>query len=351
LKTAKPENRLTLALVIAGFILGFALVIGLFTLSSGIPAFAANPQTASSFTYTESIAVGETKVLTPANMATDSDMDTLTIIGVATPSDPSVISAVVNADGTVSITGLAAGTSTLTLRVWDGTSPTSYVDVVLTITVTAASSPYIPSTGGGSSTTTTPSTDEPVDKPITMPFTDVSESNWFYEDVKYVYVKGLFNGTSDTQFSPNTSMTRAMMVTVLWRLQGSPEGAESAGFADVSAGTYYYEAVNWAAANGIVLGYNASKFGPNDSITREQITTILYRFANFLGKGPVGSWTANPDFVDMDKVSAYANEGVVWAWINNIVNGRPGGIFDPRGKATRAEVAAMLHRFMVAFVD
>ncbi|MDR0906580.1 MAG: S-layer homology domain-containing protein [Oscillospiraceae bacterium] len=176
------------------------------------------------------------------------------------------------------------------------------------------------------------------------PFTDVAESDWFYDDVAFVYANGLFSGTSDTTFSPETAMTRAMLVTVLFRLAAPAKGANTTNFADVPLGEYYSDAVAWAAENGIVEGYDG-KFYPDEPISRQDLAVILLRYAELIGKGPVGAWAIRLDYADLDEVSDYAASAVMWTTLKGIISGKPDKILDPKAQASRAEVAAMLHRF------
>ncbi|ODM24960.1 hypothetical protein A7W90_01315 [Clostridium sp. Bc-iso-3] len=176
------------------------------------------------------------------------------------------------------------------------------------------------------------------------PFEDVKTSDWFYSDVEYVVQNGLFSGTSATTFEPNNRMTRAMLVTVLWRLEGSPVLGNNP-FEDVPSGQWYSEAVAWAAQNGIVSGMGDGLFAPNSDITREQMATILYRYEQFSGKIPPDI-VADREFSDWDDISDYAKNPVNVLTAQGIINGKPGNLFDPKGTATRAEVAAMLHRFL-----
>ena len=181
--------------------------------------------------------------------------------------------------------------------------------------------------------------------PVKLPFTDVAKQNWFYDDVVYVYENGLMNGTSSTTFAPEQKTTRAMIVTILWRLEGSPAAKEAAEFQDVSAGAYYAEAVAWAAENGIVNGFGDGRFAPDDAITREQLAAILYRYSRYCGQSTAA--TASLDsFSDAASVSGYAREALVWAYEAGIVRGTSDNQINPIGFATRAEAAAMLHRYL-----
>lgn len=177
-----------------------------------------------------------------------------------------------------------------------------------------------------------------------LPFTDVREADWFYDDVVYAYENGLFSGTSDTTFSPNASMTRAMLVTVLYRLEGQPTVSGRSGFSDVKLNSYYEDAVTWAADNGIVNGTGTTTFSPNANVTREQMAAILYRYAQYKQYGTTASAGLN-GFSDAAKVSTYAKAPLSWAVAEKLVNGSEGRLL-PTGNATRAQVAAILHRFV-----
>ena len=177
-----------------------------------------------------------------------------------------------------------------------------------------------------------------------LPFTDVRESDWFYEDVAFAYENGLFAGTSDTTFSPNASMTRAMLVTVLYRLEGQPAVNGRSGFSDVQYNGYYEDAVTWAADNGIVNGTSTTTFSPNVNVTREQMAAILYRYAQYKKYNTAASSSLN-GFTDQASVSGYAAASLEWAVAEKLVNGSNGKLM-PTGNATRAQVAAILHRFV-----
>ena len=177
-----------------------------------------------------------------------------------------------------------------------------------------------------------------------MIFTDVHWKDWFYKDVEYVVHEGLFHGTTRTTFSPDAPMTRAMLVTVLYRLAEKPEVSEATGFADVAQGKYYADAIAWAKENGIVSGVSQTSFAPDASLTREQLAAILYRFAQ--AQGYRTDETAELSrFDDFGRISAYALDALGWANQAGLVNGRSETQLSPQGYATRAEVAAILHRF------
>ena len=177
------------------------------------------------------------------------------------------------------------------------------------------------------------------------PFTDVSEKDWFYGDVMFVYENGLMLGTSKTLFSPHGTATRGMMATILWRMEGSPAPKGKNSFTDVEAGKWYADAITWTAENGIFAGYGKDKFGPDDPITREQLAAIFYRYADY--KGYNLTVKGNLDkFKDADKVTDYAKTAMQWAVGSGLMKGKSGNLLDPQGTATRAEIAAMLHRFI-----
>ena len=177
------------------------------------------------------------------------------------------------------------------------------------------------------------------------PFTDVSEKDWFYSDVMFVYENGLMLGTSKTLFSPHGTATRGMMATILWRMEGSPAPKGKNSFTDVEAGKWYADAITWTAENGIFAGYGKDKFGPDDPITREQLAAIFYRYADY--KGYDLTVKGNLDkFKDADKITDYAKTAMQWAVGSGLMKGKSGNLLDPQGTATRAEIAAMLHRFI-----
>ena len=177
------------------------------------------------------------------------------------------------------------------------------------------------------------------------PFTDVSQKDWFYGDVMFVYENGLMLGTSKTLFSPHGTATRGMMATILWRMEGSPAPKGKNSFTDVEAGKWYADAITWTAENGIFAGYGKDKFGPDDPITREQLAAIFYRYADY--KGYDLTVKGNLDkFKDADKITDYAKTAMQWAVGSGLVKGKSGNLLDSQGTATRAEIAAMLHRFI-----
>lgn len=224
-----------------------------------------------------------------------------------------------------------------TVTAEDGVTTASYT---VTVTTAALPTPIKPAVDN-----TKPASDS---KPK-LPFTDVSTSDWFYSDVMFVYENGLFSGTDSRSFSPNASMTRAMLVTVLYRLEGEPAGTGSSSFSDVSSGSYYEKAVAWAAANGIVTGTGSTSFSPDAKVTREQLAAILYRYAQYK-KLDTDAGAKLDSFSDAGNVSGYASEALSWAVSEGLINGASGRLM-PKGDATRAQVAAILHRFVENVMD
>ena len=171
-------------------------------------------------------------------------------------------------------------------------------------------------------------------------FTDVRSNDWFSDAVSYVQERGLMSGTSATRFSPNAQTSRAMLATILYRAAGQPETTGQSSFVDVLASDYFSDAVAWASENGIVTGYSRTRFGSDDPVSREQIATLLWRYAG----SPSADSTQS--FADQNQISDYARSAVNWARANGIVSGRPGNRFDPAASATRAEVATILRNFL-----
>lgn len=180
--------------------------------------------------------------------------------------------------------------------------------------------------------------------PMVGSFTDVRTNDWFAGAVEYVVNNGLFSGVSETSFAPNEPVTRGMLVTVLWRAAGEPSASASA-FADVPADAWYAKAVAWANANGIVQGYDASTFAPDDRITREQLAAIFQRYAGFKGMETSGRGDLS-QFGDTGALSNWAQEGVSWAVGAGLISGKGDGVLDPQGATTRAEAAVILQRFL-----
>ena len=191
----------------------------------------------------------------------------------------------------------------------------------------------------GSAVTVTGTFKAETPAPVALPFTDVKSGNWFYDAVKYAYAQGLMTGTSATTFAPNGTMNRAMIVTVLYRLEKSPAVTGASKFTDVPAGQWYSDAVAWAAANKIVNGYDETTFGPMNAVTREQMAAILFRYEQVKGLENVTLEENLNRFPDQNKISAYAIPALQWAVGQKIINGNADGTLDPTGTATRAQVA------------
>ena len=186
--------------------------------------------------------------------------------------------------------------------------------------------------------------------PLTMqlPFDDVQEGDWFYNDVVYAYANGLMTGTSATKFSPNISLTRGMIVTILGRQANVDQSKyPSCAFSDVADNIYFTPYVEWSRQNGIVLGVGNNRFLPDREVTRQELAAILHRYADFAG---ITLPVTQPfvQFLDEKEIAAYAKDPVQALCSAGVINGKPGNRFDPIGTATRAEAAAMLHRFLLA---
>ncbi len=178
-----------------------------------------------------------------------------------------------------------------------------------------------------------------------LPFDDVKPGNWFYNDVAYVYEKGIMDGVDNRVFSPNTTLNRAMFVTMLYRVAGEPAVSKTADFSDVPGGTWFSDAVAWASSQGIVDGYDDDLFGPYNSLTREQLATILYRYAKWSGRSTYSPTDALAGFADAADVSAYALDAMRWAVYTGLMQGSENGL-EPQSSASRAQVAAIIHRFL-----
>lgn len=179
-------------------------------------------------------------------------------------------------------------------------------------------------------------------KTAEIPFVDVSSKSWYYDAVRFVYGKGIMDGVSTYSFAPDATITRGMVVTMLWRMAGEPYAAP-AGFTDVASGRYYSTAVAWAAKNGIVEGMTSTTFAPNQAITREQLASILYRYAKWLGFSGAGSDISG--YTDAGKVSSYAYDAMSWAVKTGVVTGTSARVLDPQGTASRAAAAQMFMNF------
>lgn len=187
-------------------------------------------------------------------------------------------------------------------------------------------------------------------KAADLPFSDVHSNAWYYDDVVYVYEAGIMLGVSDTKFAPNASLTRAEVVTVLYRLEGSPSVDGTSNFWDVPQDAYFADAVTWAARNGIVKGVTTQEFCPHKAITREQIAAILYRYyADYLGNTP--SSASLNGYTDQDAVSGFARDAMAWAVCSGLIRGvnasNEAPRLDPKATSNRAQVATLMHRLDV----
>lgn len=180
-------------------------------------------------------------------------------------------------------------------------------------------------------------------KYTSLPFNDVSYGDWYYDAVQFVYSKGIMDGVDYYKFAPNGTITRGMIVTMLWRMAGEPFEMPVTSFTDVEIGRYYTTAVAWACRNGIADGMGESTFGPNDAITREELVTLLYRYAQYFGHSCIG--TSIEGFVDAGSVSSYAYNAMCWAYKAGVVTGTTGSRLNPQGTASRAEAAQMIMSF------
>lgn len=195
--------------------------------------------------------------------------------------------------------------------------------------------------GSGSNSGNTGTVVEPEEK---VPFTDIN-GHWAADVIGKVYIDGIMNGVSDTEFGPDLTLTRGMVVTILYGLEGKPEVTAENKFTDVSEDQYYCNAVIWAYENGIVKGMGENVFAPNDNITRQQLATIMLQYAKFQG-ADVSKTTSLAAYKDADQVSAWAVEGMEWAVANGIISGKGDGILDAQGTATRAECAQIIYNFI-----
>ena len=184
-------------------------------------------------------------------------------------------------------------------------------------------------------------------KKTDLPFIDVIESDWFFENVKYAHENGLLKGISETEFGPQIEMTRAMLVTVLYRAEGEPAVNKSIPFADVDVNAYYSSAVIWAEANGIVNGVTENEFSPDENITREQIAAIMFRYAKYKGYDVgLGENTNILSYTDAESISEYAISAMQYAVGSGLMKGKTESTINPLDNATRAEIAAILQRFI-----
>ena len=254
----------------------------------------------------------------------------------------------ISEDGT--ITAVGNGTAEITAY-----NPSSTVKRSITVTVTGGAEPtQRPSSGGsastgswstGSASATPMPTATPAGADTGLPFTDVSSGDWFYDAVKYVYDNGLFKGTSDTLFEPDAPMTRGMFATVLGRAAGVDANAEYENvFADVEPNEYYAPYIAWASENGMVEGNGDGTFTPDDNITREQMAKIFLGYYRCMGEGPEGAWAIALNYADVDQMSDWALEGVMFCTLKGLLMGKENNMFDPKGNALRSEVATVLMR-------
>ena len=184
----------------------------------------------------------------------------------------------------------------------------------------------------------------------TMAFSDVPSDAWYAEEVRFVADNGLMGGTGANRFEPDGTVSRGMLVTIIFRMDGASAGSPKASFLDVQEGSYYEDAVAWAVANGIVSGYSSTKFGPNDSVTREQFATILYRYASY--KGTVSLSNGNlRKYTDSTDISTYAIPAMIWANENGLITGTSATTLSPKGTTTRAQTAAIMMRYLQARAD
>ncbi len=178
-----------------------------------------------------------------------------------------------------------------------------------------------------------------------MRFDDVTKGDWFYKDVEYVYNEGIMDGVSKREFAPNETLTRAMIVKILYRIEGEPAGYRSSDFNDVESGRWYTGAVAWAAEKEIVKGYGNGKFGPNDPVTREQLAAILYRYTQYKGWSTTAASGSLKGFADAASISSYAVDAMNWAVDEGLLKGANNKL-SPKSNATRAQVAAIIHRYL-----
>lgn len=193
-------------------------------------------------------------------------------------------------------------------------------------------------------------TPPPAPPAVRPPFADVPESRWYYAAVRFAYERGLLVGMSEGQFAPNRLLSRSMAVTVLHRLAGQPGSGTSIPFGDVPQGSYYEDAVRWAYGKGMVSGRGAADFAPEQTISRQELATMLYRYAKAAGMN-VSAGGSLAGFRDGGAVADWAKDAMAWAVASGLIQGRSNGSLDPTGTATRAETAAILARFCEAFTD
>ena len=196
-------------------------------------------------------------------------------------------------------------------------------------------------TGGGGTTPTTP-TQPAAPK---LPFTDVSEDDWFYADAAYLYEKGVMKGTADETFAPGRSVTRGQLAAALYRMAGEPAVTAKAAFTDVPADYWCAAAITWAAENGVVTGYGDGGFRPADAVQRQELAAMLFRFAVYQGMSAVTLEENLAPFADRADVAAYAVPAMNWAVGQGILQGKDGSLL-PQAPVDRAQLAAMLRRYL-----
>ncbi len=227
--------------------------------------------------------------------------------------------------------GYALSTLTVTDRFGDAVQVTENADGTYTFPMP---------NGQVTVTATFVETEEPVDEP----FVDVAEGDWFYDAVVYAYQNELMDGVGGNRFAPNSETTRAQLVTILYRLEGQPAVSGDLPFTDVESGTWYTDAILWAAQNNIVNGVSDTEFAPGDDLTRQQLVTILYRYAEAKGYDVSASADLS-GYPDADQVQDYAQPAMAWAVAENIIQGMEDGTLKPAGNASRAQIATILMRF------
>jgi hypothetical protein len=258
--------------------------------------------------------------------------------------DYAIADAAVLSGGNTDFDSSKAGKVTLTVRIRCGTEVTT---LPVTLSVPAVVDNPTKTDKQTSGVTDTKAGTEPPEQSFDepFPFSDVAEGIWYYDNVYYMWKNGLMKGTSNTLFSPDTALSRGMVVTVLYRMAGGPDVSDLINpFGDVAGGLYYTDAIIWAADKNIVLGYSNDKFGPGDSVTREQLAAILCRYQQLAGKTPPDIREAIA-FTDENSISDYAKGFVNTLVMQGIINGKDNNTFDPKGNATRAELAAMFHKY------
>lgn len=300
--------------------------------------------------FTGSISAGNRYSVTSAVDSNDSNKTTYTVTYVGGSSSSGSTSTTYNVNVNAATNGAVAAdkktaSKGTTVTVTASPSKGYVVDAVKVVdkdgkdvAVTEKDGKYV-FTMPASAVTVTGSFKAETPAPVALPFTDVKSGNWFYDAVKYAYAQGLMTGTSATTFAPNGTMNRAMIVTVLYRLEKSPAVTGASKFTDVPTGQWYSDAVAWAAANKIVNGYDETTFGPMNAVTREQMAAILFRYKQVKGLENVTLEENLNRFPDQNKISAYAIPALQWAVGQKIINGNADGTLDPTGTATRAQVA------------